>query len=142
MPPQALTAGRDTTLAALESPINASEVFLAAAAGDPVAGEIAAEAGRHLAWAVHLLVMTYDVEVVALGGGVAGAGDAFLDPILRSLDALRDASELAREVLRPGVVHLLPAGADAGAWGAVALARAAATGDRPSSVARREVGDA
>jgi predicted NBD/HSP70 family sugar kinase len=76
--------------------------------------------------------MAYDVEVVVLGGGVARAGDAFLDPILRALDRLRAASSLAREVLTPGVVHLLPPSAEAGTWGAVTLAaeaerRAAAT---------------
>ena len=36
-------------------------------------------------------------------------------------------SELAREALPPDVVHLLPPDADAGAWGAVILARSAAT---------------
>jgi glucokinase len=122
--------------------VTAADVYEGAAAGDPVAGEIAADVGGHIARAVHLLVMAYDVEVVVLGGGVAGAGDAFLDPILRALDRLREASALAREVLRPGVVHLLPAGSEAGAWGAVALARSAAPADRPSPVAGREVGDA
>ena len=104
--------------------------------------EIATAVGGHIARAVHELVMAYDVEVVVLGGGVARAGDRFLDPILRALDRLRDASPLAREVLRPGVVHLLPPEAEAGTWGAVVLARSAADGGQRSSVARREVGDA
>jgi glucokinase len=136
-----LRAGRPSKLPAGGN-VTAAEVYEAAAAGDPVATEIAADVGAHIARAVHLLVMAYDVEVVAIGGGVAGAGDAFLDPILRALDRLREASALAREVLRPGVVHLLPAGSEAGVWGAVALARSAASGDRPSPVAGREVGDA
>jgi hypothetical protein len=41
---------------------------------------------------------------------------------------MRDASPLAREVLRPGVVHLLPPASETGAWGAVALAQSATTG--------------
>jgi glucokinase len=98
--------------------------------------------GAHLARAVHELVMTYDVEVVVLGGGVAGAGQAFIDPILSALDAFREASRLAREVLRPDVVHLLPPDAEAGAWGAVGLARTAAAGGLAAGSARREVGDA
>jgi glucokinase len=110
----------------------AEEVYAAAAAGDPLGRQIADEVGRYVARAVHELVMAYDVEVVVLGGGVARAGDAFLDPILRALDRLRAASDLAREVLTPGVVHLLPSSAEAGTWGAVTLAaeaerRAAAT---------------
>ena len=33
--------------------------------------------------------MTYDVRRVVLGGGVAGAGDTFLRPVLGALDELR-----------------------------------------------------
>ena len=86
-----------------------------------------------LARAIHLLVMTYDIEVVAVGGGVARAGEAFLDPLLRALDRMREASPLARQVLRSGVVHVLPA-ADTGAWGAIALARSAAAAATPTVI--------
>ena len=76
--------------------------------------------------------MTYDVERVVLGGGVSRAGAAVPRPVLRALDELRAGSELAREALPADVVQLLPPDADAGAWGAVILARSAsavATGD-------------
>jgi hypothetical protein len=46
-------------------------------------------------------------------------------PINRALDRLRDASELAREVLPDDVAQVVPGGSDAGVWGAVVLARAA-----------------
>ena len=98
-----------------------------AAAGDALALELAEAAGGWIARAVHELVMTYDVRRVVLGGGVTGAGETFLAPVLRALDELRAASELAREALPPDVVHLLPPDADAGGWGAVILARSAAT---------------
>ena len=137
---EALAAGRTSSMA--PEGLTASAVYQAAAAGDPVASEVATATGAHLARAIHELVMAYDVEVVVLGGGVAGAGSAFLDPILMALDSMREASPLAREVLRPDVVHLLPADADAGAWGAVALARTAAATDLAAPAARREVGDA
>lgn len=122
----ALEAGRESSLAA-HRPVTAVEVYREAAAGDPLALEIADAAGRWVARAVHELVMTYDVRRVVLGGGVTGAGDAFLAPVLRALDELRSGSELAREALPPDVVHLLPPDADAGGWGAVILARSAAT---------------
>jgi glucokinase-like ROK family protein len=122
------------------APVTASRVFAAAASGDPLAGEVAARVGRHLARAIHQLVMTYDVEVVAVGGGVATAGGPFLDPILRALDADRAASPLADEVLRAGIVQLLPPDAEAGSWGAVVLARRAATPEE-ASPAGREVGE-
>jgi glucokinase len=131
----AIEAGRPTAIAAStpdgRSP-TAADVYQAVTAGDPVATDIAASVGRHLAWAVHLMVMTYDVERVVLGGGVSHAGATFLYPIERELDRLRGASALAREQLPNGIVQLLPPGADPGAWGAVIVAATRAgieTGD-------------
>ena len=121
----ALDAGAASSLAA-HRPVTAVDVYRAAAAGDPLAVELAESTGRHVARAVHELVMAYDVRRVVLGGGVTNAGEVFLTPILRGLDGLRAASELAREVLPADIVHLLPAGSDAGAWGAIVLARSAA----------------
>jgi predicted NBD/HSP70 family sugar kinase len=69
--------------------------------------------------------MTYDVERVVLGGGVSHAGVAFALPIQRELDRMRATSALAKEQLVPGILDLLPTGADAGAWGAVVIAAAA-----------------
>jgi hypothetical protein len=83
-----------------------------------------------VAWGVHLLALTYDVERIVLGGGVSHAGEPFMAPIRRELDRFRDASPLAREVLVPGLVELLPPGADAGAWGAVTVAREALAAER------------
>jgi glucokinase len=141
-----LAAGRTSALRAIAEP-TAADVFEAADAGDAMALEIVGAVGRYVARAVHELVMAWDVDVVVLGGGVVGAGDAFLQPVLRALDGLRAASPLARELLRPGVVHLLPADADAGAWGAVVLAAGAIAGTTadplpgPTAAGGREVGD-
>jgi glucokinase len=130
---EAIASGRPTTLAtdratgADRTPIDptAVDVYRAAASGDPLATGIADAVGQRLAWAVHLLVMTYDVERVVLGGGVSHAGETFVLPIRRELDRMRAASALAREQLVPDIVELLPTGADAGAWGAVVIAAAA-----------------
>jgi glucokinase-like ROK family protein len=120
----ALDADGGSSLAG-HRPVSAVDVYREAALGDPLALRIAEAAGRHVARAVHELVMTYDVRRVVIGGGVASAGTVFLAPIERGLDRLRAASELAREVLPADIVHLLPAGAEAGAWGGVILARSA-----------------
>src|SRR5207237_9811204 len=114
--------GRSARLARVAT-VQASDVFAAAGDGDAVALEIAETVGRHVAHAIHELVMTYDVRRVVLGGGVSSAGEPFMAPIHRALDRLRDASELAREVLPDDVAQLVPGGADAGVWGAVVLAR-------------------
>lgn len=118
----AVRAGRASSLAA-GSTISAVDVYAAAATGDAVASEIVAEAGRALARAIHGLVMTYDVERVVVGGGVAGAGAAFLESIETGLEATRASSELAAEMLGKGIVELLSDGSDTGAWGAITVAR-------------------
>ncbi len=122
----AISAGRGTTLAALDD-IDAAAVYRAAALGDDLAGEIVRRAGRALARAIHALVMTYDVERVVLGGGVSRAGEGFIGPIRRELEALRSASELAAEMLPAEIVAITPDGPDAGAWGGISIARRLAT---------------
>jgi glucokinase len=124
---EALDAGVASALSG-QRPVTAVELYRAAAAGDPLALTIAEDAGRHVARAIHQLVMAYDVRRVVLGGGVAAAGATFLAPIERGLDRLRRTSELAREALPADIVHLLPPDAEAGAWGAVLLARACLAG--------------
>ncbi|MFL5675877.1 MAG: ROK family protein [Chloroflexota bacterium] len=122
----AIAAGRATTM---PPEATAVDVYTAAADGDPLATEIADAVGRRLAWAIHLLVMAYDVERVVLGGGVSHAGETFMRPIRHELDRMRASSALAREQLTDDIVELLPPGADAGAWGAVIIAGAAHAAD-------------
>jgi hypothetical protein len=82
----------------------------------------------YYARAIQWLIMAYDVEMVALGGGVTRAGPAFLEPVLVELARLRQGSRLAEMVFSADKVVLLPAGFNAGAWGALALARQRITG--------------
>ena len=104
---------------------SAEAVYAAAVAGDLAARDLVDDVGRRLAWAVHLLVMTYDVERVVIGGGVSHAGAAFAEPLYRELARLRAASTTAGELLPADIVEILPSEAEAGAWGAVAIARGA-----------------
>jgi glucokinase len=117
----------------------AEGVFAAAAAGDEVARDVLASTGRAVAWGIHLLALAYDVDRIVLGGGVSHAGEPFLAPVRRELDRYRAVSPLAAEVLRPDLVELLPPGSDAGAWGAVTIARDSLAGDARIA---REVGHA
>jgi predicted NBD/HSP70 family sugar kinase len=68
------------------------------------------------------LVLTYDVQLVIFGGGVARAGTAFLDPVLQDVKRQRQESDLAREMLHPEMVQLLPPDFEAPLWGGIALA--------------------
>lgn len=119
---EAIRTGRRSTLETCPA-ITAVDVYAAAAGGDQLGAEIVTAAGEALARAIHGLVMTYDVERVVVGGGVAGAGRPFLVSIETALDASRASSELAREMLEPDIVELLPDGSDTGAWGAITIAR-------------------
>jgi glucokinase len=114
--------------------VGAEVVFEAAAAGDAIAAEVIESAGRAVGWGIHLLALAYDLELIVIGGGVSHAGEPFMAPVRREIERLRDASPLARELLAAGVVQLLPPGADAGAWGAVTIARDALA-RRPRAVA-------
>jgi predicted NBD/HSP70 family sugar kinase len=109
--------------------LTAVDVYAAAAAGDALATDLVEQVGRQLAWAIHLLVLAYDVDRVVLGGGVSHAGETFMAPIRRELDRLRAASPIAGELLPVDVVEPLPVGADAGVLGAVAIAQQALQGD-------------
>ena len=110
---------------------SAKDVYAAAVGGDTTACELVDDVGRRLAWAIHLLVMTYDVDRVVVGGGVSHAGDAFAEPIHRELERLRAVSSQAGELLPADIVEVLPPEAEPGAWGAVAVANAVRDPDRP-----------
>ena len=120
----ALGNGHGDGPATLDAEVGAEAVFAAAAIGDPVARDVLETAGQAVAWGIHLLALAYDVERIVIGGGVSHAGEPFMAPVRRELDRFRAASPLAAEILLPDLVQVLPAGADAGAWGAVTIARA------------------
>ena len=121
---------RRATTAGMEAG-TAKDVYAAAASGDHTARELVDDVGRRLAWAVHLLVMTYDVDHVVVGGGVSHAGAAFAEPIHQELERLRAVSSQAGELLPAHIVEVLPPEAEPGAWGAVAVANAVRDPDRP-----------
>lgn len=101
--------------------LSTGKIFQMAADGDPCASELVAQVGQHLGWAVKLLVLSYDIEWVVFGGGVSRA-TAFLDTILRNIAHRRQESDLAREMLKPEMIQLLPPNFDAPLWGGIALA--------------------
>ena len=103
-------------------PITAEMVYRAASEGHEKAISIVRQVSHYLARAIQLLIMTYDVEKVVLGGGVTRSGPTFLDPILAELARLRSLSSLAAAMLEDEKVALLPADYNAGTWGAITLA--------------------
>jgi len=104
-----------------DAALTAKAVFEAARQSDPIAAGIIQQASRYLARAIQFLIMAYDVEKVVLGGGVTHAGPALLDPLLVELAGLRSQSALATAMLLDDKISLLPAGYNAGAWGAIMM---------------------
>lgn len=91
----------------------ARAVALAADAGNPSARRILAEAGDALGRALAMTALCVDPEVICLGGGVSGAGDAFWGPLRRAVDA---------GTLRPVAVERARRGPDAALAGAILIA--------------------
>jgi glucokinase len=98
------------------------EVYALAAMGNPAAAAVIDRAAGYLARAVYMLLMTYDVDQVVLGGGVTRAGDAFARPLWQALSALRASSSLASSMIPDGKIVIVPIDFNAGVMGAVHLA--------------------
>jgi predicted NBD/HSP70 family sugar kinase len=116
----ALAAGRSSILTPHAS---AAEVFLASSAGDAVAVEITDRVADHLARAIRSLALTLGVKRVVIGGGVAAAGPALLDPIRSRIARERAASPLIQAAMDDATVELLSPTEAPGARGAASIAR-------------------
>jgi len=120
---------RDAGFAPAES-LDAGHVYRAATAGDAAAQAVVARVSDALSLALQWLIMAYDVDKVVLGGGVSGAGGAFLAPIMAALARLREQSDLLATMLAADKFTALPVDYNPGAWGAVLLAQGG--GQRPT----------
>lgn len=92
-------------------------VVEAALAGDAVARAVLRRLGERLGVGIANAINTFDPEVVAVGGGVSGAGDLLLEP----------AASTARRFVLPGVgerteIRLARHGRQAGLLGAALMA--------------------
>ena len=103
--------------------MTAEQVVRLAAEGDPVAGAVVAEALDALAPALANLVAALDPDAIVLGGPLAAAGGAFLDPLSARLEAQRRGRPFASA---PSLLagELEPAAALIGAVLSAELARA------------------
>ncbi|QLD13340.1 ROK family protein [Microbacterium oleivorans] len=103
--------GRDDALPVLA-------VMDAADAGDPRALLLRDDLVRGVAAAVRLLVLATDVDLVALGGGVASLGVRLLDPVRTTLAAASASSPFLGSLRLDERVVLVPPGTAVGALGA------------------------
>ena len=90
-----------------------------AQAGDVVCRELLAEVGRWVGEGLATLAAVLDPSVIAIGGGVAEAGDLLLEPVRRAFEEHLP----AREHRKVAEVRLAALGQDAGILGAADLGR-------------------
>lgn len=103
-----------------------ADVFDAAEAGDPLAAGLRADVVRGVVSAVQLLVLTADVDVVVLGGGVSHLGERLRDPVRTALAAAASGSAFLGSLELADRVVPTPRKAPVGARGAAVLAGATA----------------
>jgi glucokinase len=113
----ALAAGEPSSLAGTGEALDAHAVELAAEAGDRLACRLLADAGRALGRAIGGFVNVLSPEVVAVGGGLLGAGELLFGPLRAALPEIAFAVPLARCRVVPAAL-----GTDAGLVGAAAWA--------------------
>jgi len=113
----ALAAGERSRLAAVGDSLDARDVQAAAEAGDALAGRLFDEAGRALGRAIGGIVNVLSPEVVAIGGGLLGAGELLFTPLRAAIGEIAFAVPLRRCRVVPAAL-----GTDAGLVGATAWA--------------------
>jgi predicted NBD/HSP70 family sugar kinase len=103
---------------AKRSALPVRDVFDAADAGDASARQLRAGLARGVAAAIRVLVLTADVDIVVLGGGVTALGDRLMTDVAAELAASAEASPFMRSLHLADRVELLPPGSPAAALGA------------------------
>jgi glucokinase len=109
------------------SPRPVQDLFEQAAAGNPEAVEVRDRLTANIASAVRMLVLTVDVDLVVIGGGISSLGAPLLDAVRQALASWALASPFLASLGLPDRVRLLQEGFPAAAVGA-ALVGAAAEG--------------
>ena len=111
---------------------NSAAALFAAAGRNKAADIVARDVADHLAGAVYLLAVTYDVDLIVLGGGVAQARTLLREAIDASLHRLCRRSAFVRALDLPERLRVSP-GEPIGAIGAAAAAADALTRDTSPS---------
>ena len=92
--------------------------------GDPMCVDLLRDVGQWLGEGLATLAAVLDPSVIAIGGGVADAGDLLLDPVRRAFEEHLP----AREHRKVAELRLAALGNEAGIIGAADLARSGADG--------------
>jgi predicted NBD/HSP70 family sugar kinase len=110
-------------------PIPARSLMAAADAGDAEAVAIRSLLVDNVAAAVRVLVLTVDVEIVMIGGGLSNLGEWLLDEVRRVLASWAEESPFLASLGLESRVLLVPAGFPAAAVGAALVGAPTLTAD-------------
>ncbi|GLV54022.1 glucokinase [Dictyobacter sp. S3.2.2.5] len=102
------------------SELTAEHVCQAASQGDGLAMRIITEAGEHIAHAIYLLSLSFDPQVVVLGGGLAQV-EILMDAVQARVARKAEQSPIFRDIYHAQLVRLTGLKQDAGILGAAAL---------------------
>ena len=102
-----------------EEKVSARTICDAAREGDPLALHVMDTYGKYLGLGLSHIFLTYDPDIIVVGGGVSKAGDVVIKPLEKYLDEF---THIATEKCR---IVLAELGNDAGIYGAAALAKTA-----------------
>ena len=108
----------DSVMAARGDELNAKDVTDAARAGDPAAVEAFDRYTYYLAVGMVNIINFFDPEIIAVGGGVSGAGEFLLQPVREKLKKL-----IFYKDMPYAEVKLATMGNDAGIVGAAMLGK-------------------
>jgi len=120
---EAIRADPETRLARTY-PLDAPAVYRAAREGDETARRLIDQIARHLALAIQWLWLTWDPEVLVIGGGLAAEGESLLEPLRQALARQRGESRVGRELFHSAErIVAMPPSTRVALWGAIELAR-------------------
>jgi predicted NBD/HSP70 family sugar kinase len=108
---------------ASQRPGSVTDMLVAAAAGDARALEIRDRMFVGVASAIRILVLTLDVDVVVIGGGISNMGEELLDAVRRIVADWESASPFITSLELGGRMRILPPGLSTAAIGAAWLGR-------------------
>ena len=114
---RALDAGRPSSLSGSDKGPTVEQVAEAAFAGDPLATELLADAGRRLGIAASWLLNLTNPQVLVIGGGLTACGEPLLGPLRQTAE-----QHVLPQVRERVEIRMSQLGADAEVRGAVLLA--------------------
>lgn len=116
---------------------NSAPELFSAAQFDEAAARIANEIADHLARAIYLLAIAYDIDVIVVSGGVAEAGPLFYEALDAGLERLGRKSAFVRSLALRSRLRPSPGGPIGAIGAAAAVIDHLALGIIPALAARR-----